>query len=69
MTRKVDHTWHGRIHDGQPSSGITDLHAHCLEGKESSSEWGWGLPDHAQHVRERAVLNTWVSTWTAKSLT
>ena len=21
------------------------------------------------HVRERAVMNTWVSTWTAKSLT
>ena len=23
----------------------------------------------AQHVKERAVMNTWVSTWTAKSLT
>ena len=21
-----------------------------------------------QHVRERAVMNTWVSTWTVKSL-
>ena len=50
---KVDHTWHGGIHDhaddksGQPSSGITHLHAQCLEGEESSSEWSWGLPDHA----------------------
>ena len=23
----------------------------------------------AQHVKERAVMNAWVSTWTAKSLT
>ena len=36
-----------RRQGGQPSSGITDLHAQCLEGEESSSEWGWGLPDHA----------------------
>ena len=42
----------------QPSSGITDLHVQCLEGEESSSEWGWGLPDHAQHVRERAERST-----------
>ena len=28
-------------------SAITYLHAQCLEGEESSSEWGWGLPDHA----------------------
>ena len=32
---------------GQPSSGIMYLHAQSLEGEESSSEWGWGLPDHA----------------------
>ena len=32
---------------GQPSSGIIYLHARCLEGEESSSEWSWGLPDHA----------------------
>ena len=36
-----------RRQGGQPCSGITDLLAQCLEEEESSSEWGWGLPDHA----------------------
>ena len=30
-----------RRQGGQPSSGIIYLHAQCLEGEESSSEWGW----------------------------
>ena len=45
-----------RRQGGQPSSGITYLHAQCLEGEEYSSEWGWGLPDHAKHVRKRAEI-------------
>ena len=32
-----------------------------LGGEESSSEWSWGLPDHAKHVRERAVTKMRVS--------
>ena len=30
----------------EQSSGIIFLHAQCLMGGESSSEWGWGLRDH-----------------------
>ena len=29
-------------------------------------EWCCRLPDHAQHVKERAEENTWVSTWTGE---
>ena len=35
---KVDHTWHGGVHDH-----ADDKHAQCLEGEESSSEWCWAL--------------------------
>ena len=48
---KVDHTWHGGIHDHADDKVANRalgsfISTQCLEGEESSSGWGC-LPDHA----------------------
>ena len=74
---------HDRIHtqalgeSGPQMDGdvnVTNQSSRALEPTTSTriawreEEWCWGPPDHAQHVKERAEENTWISTWTGAQL-
>ena len=46
----------------QPSSGNNAVYTRSARRGGEGSEWCGILPDHAQHVKKRTEVNTWVST-------